>query len=158
MPSSARAGVQALEVLEELRRVASGEGLLLERLGRAMRILREARGYYWIGIYKKEGDVMVRKAFSGPLPPCDVFPLGVGNVGWVGLTGLPKLIPDVKKDPQYSMCFVETKSELVIPIKRGEEVLGLIDVESDKPAYFTQADVELLSSAGEVLAPLLAEA
>ncbi|MER3601554.1 MAG: diguanylate cyclase [Nitrososphaerota archaeon] len=147
--------MQTLQLLEEIRRITAGEGLPAQRLTKALSALREARGYYWIGIYRKEGSAMVRKAFSGPLPPCDVFPLGVGNVGWVGMTGLPKLIPDVRNDPQYSMCFVATKSELVVPLKSGEEVVGLIDVESDRPHYFTEADLRLLQQAGELLLPLL---
>ena len=55
-------------------------------------------------------------------------------------------------DPRYLACSLETRSEIVVPIMRGSEVLGEIDIDSDKKAAFGTADRELLESVAERLA------
>ena len=124
-------------------------------LERAVEILYAGRHYFWIGIYLVVGDRVVRQAFRGPVPPCHTFALGTGNVGTAGQTGVVKVVPDVSSDPTYSMCFVETKSEIVVPIKIAGRVLGVIDVESDQPDSFGMHDKTLLELVAEELARFL---
>src|SRR5439155_1165049 len=76
--------------------------------------LHAGRHYFWVGIYLVVGDHAVRQVFRGPVPPCHSFALGKGNVGTAGKTGVVKVIPDVADDKTYSMCFRETKSEIVV--------------------------------------------
>ena len=117
--------------------------------------LYQGRGYFWIGIYLAAGDKVIRQCFRGPAPPCHSFALGVGNVGTAGQTGITKVIRDVSADPTYSMCFLETKSELVQPIKIGARVLGVIDVESDRLDAFRSQERALLEQVAELLARFL---
>lgn len=117
--------------------------------------LYRGRGYFWIGIYLAAGDKVIRQCFRGPVPPCHSFALGVGNVGTVGQTGITKVIPDVSADPTYSMCFSETRSELVRSIKIGSRILGVIDVESDRPDAFGSQERALLEQVAELLARFL---
>jgi L-methionine (R)-S-oxide reductase len=117
--------------------------------------LYHGRGYFWIGIYLAAGDKVIRQCFRGPLPPCHSFALGVGNVGTTGQTGITKVIPDVSADPTYSMCFLETKSELVQAIKIGSRILGVIDLESDKLDAFSIQEQVLLEQVAELLARFL---
>jgi len=111
--------------------------------------------YFWIGIYLIVGNEAVRQAFRGPVPPCHTFALGKGNVGTAGQTGIVKVVPNVSADPTYSMCFLETKSEIVVPIKFGQRVLGVIDVESDHPNAFGHEDRVLLEEVAHRLAMFL---
>lgn len=129
---------------------------------RAEKVLEEVleqlyagRRYFWIGIYLAAGNKVVRQCFRGPVPPCHSFALGVGNVGTAGKSGVTKVIPDVSLDPTYSMCFLETKSEIVLPIKIGSRVLGVIDVESDRPGAFSSQERALLEQVAEMLARYL---
>ncbi|HXE89601.1 MAG TPA: GAF domain-containing protein [Terriglobales bacterium] len=117
--------------------------------------LHDARHYFWIGIYLVVGEQVVRQAFRGPVPPCHAFAFGVGNVGTTGQSGILKVIPDVSQDPTYSMCFLETKSEIVVPIKLGGKVLGVIDVESDRENAFGKTDRVLLEEVADRLARFL---
>ena len=114
-----------------------------------------ARGYFWIGIYLAGGDEMVRQSFRGPVPCCDRFALGVGNVGTAGQTGIAKVVPDVSIDPTYRVCFRETKSEIVQPIKIAKRVLGVIDVESDRLNAFSRQEAVLLGQVAKLLARYL---
>lgn len=120
-----------------------------------VRTLSDGRHYFWIGIYLVIGETAVRQAFAGPVPPCHTFKLGKGNVGTVGQVGMTKVVADVSSDPTYSMCFRETKSELVAPIKIATRVLGVIDVESDEPNAFSSEDRVLLEQVAERLARFL---
>jgi L-methionine (R)-S-oxide reductase len=124
-------------------------------LDHAVEILYRQRHYFWVGIYLVAGDRVVRQAFRGPVPPCHSFALGKGNVGTVGESGFMKVIPDVSADPTYSMCFVETKSEVVVPIKIAGRILGVIDVESDRPDAFGPLDRILLKNVATRLARFL---
>ncbi|HEY6248886.1 MAG TPA: GAF domain-containing protein [Candidatus Angelobacter sp.] len=120
--------------------------------------LYQGRGYFWIGIYLAAGDKVIRQCFRGPNPPCHSFALGVGNAGTAGKTGVTKVIPDVSLDPTYSMCFLETKSEMVLPLKIGSRILGVIDVESDRKGAFSSQERALLGQVAKVLARYLTTA
>lgn len=126
-----------------------------EVLEEVVQQLYQGRGYFWIGIYLATGDKVIRQCFRGPVPPCHSFALGVGNVGTAGQSGVTKVIPDVSSDPTYSMCFLETKSELVQPVKIGSRILGVIDVESDRLDAFSSKERALLEQVAELLARYL---
>jgi L-methionine (R)-S-oxide reductase len=148
----------ARELLSKINEVLSARpkmGQHASPLDQAVQILYEGRHYFWIGIYLVVGDSVVRQASRGPVPPCHSFPLGKGNVGTAGQSGLMKVIPDVSADPTYSMCFVETKSEIVAPVKIGQRVLGVIDVESDRLNAFGPKERVLLKEVGKQLARFL---
>ncbi len=118
-------------------------------------ILYEGRHYFWAGIYLVVGHEVRRQAFRGPVPPCHTFAFGKGNVGTTGEKGITKVIADVSQDPTYSMCFLETKSEIVVPIKIASRTLGVIDVESDKANAFGSEDRVLLERVATLLAKFL---
>ena len=124
-------------------------------LERVVETLYEGRHYFWIGIYLVLGEQVVRQAFRGPVPPCHAFAFGKGNVGTTGQKGVTKVIPDVTADPTYSMCFLETKSEIVVPIKIVGRTLGVIDVESDRVNAFGSDDRVLLQDVARDLARFL---
>lgn len=149
----------ARELLAEVERLLAGHRLYQDRrsspLEKVVEALYTGRRYFWIGIYLVLGDEVVRQAYRGPVPPCHAFAFGQGNVGTTGQSGLMKVIPDVTQDPTYSMCFLETKSEIVLPIRIGGRVLGVIDVESDQPDAFGPEDTVLLKNVSERLARFL---
>jgi sigma-B regulation protein RsbU (phosphoserine phosphatase) len=70
----------------------------------------------------------------------------------VALHGLPRNVPDVRLEPDYRMVYPDTHSELCVPIKTGNRVLGVINVESDEVNAFTQADERLLATLSGQLA------
>ena len=67
------------------------------------------------------------------------------------------VVPDVRKDSRYLMCFLETKSEIVVRIKYAAKVLGEIDIDSNHLEAFTQEDKLLLESLAAVLAEELSK-
>jgi L-methionine (R)-S-oxide reductase len=147
----------ARDVLADVERAlaASKPGARVTPFDDVLDILYKGRHYFWIGIYLVVGREVRRQAFRGPVPPCHTFAFGKGNVGTTGEQGITKVIGDVSQDPTYSMCFLETKSEMVVPIKLVTTTLGVIDVESDRTNAFGSVDRVLLKRVANVLAKFL---
>jgi len=147
----------AREVLAKVKQAlaASKPGAQATPFEDLLDILYRGRHYFWIGIYLVVGREVRRQAFRGPVPPCHTFAFGKGNVGTTGEKGVTKVIADVTQDPTYSMCFRETKSELVVPIKLAGRTLGVIDAESDQPNAFGAEDRVLLERVAALLAKFL---
>ena len=68
------------------------------------------------------------------------------------------VVDDVNADPRYLACSLETKSEIVVPIMLHGDVLGEIDIDSDRPAAFGDADRVLLEKVAALLAPRVRKA
>ena len=154
MTQSHRSAQDVLKSIKELLSSAWGKNPA-EVLDEVVEKLHEGRRYFWTGLYLAAGNKVVRQCFRGPVPPCHSFQLGVGNVGTTGQTGVTKVIADVSSDPTYSMCFLETKSEIVVPVKIGTRILGVIDVESDRLNAFSSQERALLEQTAEQIARFL---
>jgi L-methionine (R)-S-oxide reductase len=120
-----------------------------------VQLLKDAIPHYsWVGIYLIDGDELVLGPFLGKPSPHTRIPLGRGICGAAATEKATMIVDDVNADPRYLACSIETRSEIVVPIMNGSEVLGEIDIDSDQPAAFGQSDRTLL----EEVAGLLAEA
>ena len=121
-----------------------------------VRILEESfRDYSWVGIYVLYGNELVLGPYVGKPSPHTRIPLGRGICGSAASEKATIVVDDVKEDPRYLACSVETRSEIVVPIMQDGEVLGEIDIDSDRLAAFGGADRELLERTAALLAPRL---
>ena len=119
----------------------------------AVRLLKDNLAYYtWAGIYVLEGDELVLGPYLGKPSPHTRIPLNRGICGAAASEKATFIVDDVNSDPRYLACSIETKSEIVVPILRGEQVFGEIDVDSDRPAAFTETDRKLLEAVAKALA------
>jgi GAF domain-containing protein len=101
--------------------------------------------YSWVGIYLVEGDDLVLGPWKGPEATEHVrIPVGQGVCGAAASSGKTEIVDDVNADPRYLACFPSTRSEIVVPISRDGDVVGEIDIDSDQPAAFGDADREFL--------------
>jgi GAF domain-containing protein/CheY-like chemotaxis protein/nitrogen-specific signal transduction histidine kinase len=75
-----------------------------------------------------------------------------GIAGWVAHMGQPLVVGDVSKDPRYIKAIGECKSEVAIPLKLKDRVIGVLDAESDRFFAFTQKDVRMLSQLASQIA------
>jgi L-methionine (R)-S-oxide reductase len=122
----------------------------------AVAALKQGIPYYsWVGIYLVDGDELALGPFLGKPSPHTRIPLGRGICGAAATEKRTIAVDDVNSDPRYLACSIETKSEIVVPIMQGTEVLGEIDIDSDRPAAFCPADRRLLEAVAALLAPRL---
>ena len=109
--------------------------------------------YTWVGIYLLEGDMLVLGPYRGKPSPHTHIPLGRGICGAAATARATIVVDEVNADPRYLACSLDTQSEIVVPIMRGDRVLGELDVDSDMRAAFGPDDRRLL----ERVATLLSE-
>lgn len=93
----------------------------------------------WAGFYFLQGDVLVLGPFQGK-PACVRIPLGRGVCGAAAAGRQTLRIEDVNAFPDHIACDSASRSELVVPLLRDGEVLGVLDLDSPHPGRFTAAD------------------
>ncbi len=86
------------------------------------------------------------------------IPIGDGITGWAAAHRRPLRVDDVNNDPRYIQASPNTRSELVIPLIYRNEVLGVLNVESEQVAAYTENDEEMLGTLGGSLAAIIANA
>jgi GAF domain-containing protein len=124
----------------------------------AVRLLKDGVPHYtWVGIYVLDGKELVLGPFLGKPSPHTRIPLGQGICGAAATEKATIVVDDVNADPRYLACSIETRSEIVVPIMIDGDVLGEIDIDSDKPAAFGSADRALLEPVAALLADRLSE-
>jgi L-methionine (R)-S-oxide reductase len=108
--------------------------------------------YSWVGIYLLKDDVLVLGPWKGAQATEHTrIPLGKGVCGAAAASGKTEVVDDVSRDTRYLSCFLSTRSEIVVPIKKSQKILGEIDIDSDRPAAFDSNDIEFLEKVADML-------
>ena len=105
--------------------------------------------------YMLHDGELVLEAFSGRETEHARIPVGRGVCGTAVATGEDQNVPDVAAIGNYLACNLETKSELVVLIRRGHTTLGQLDIDSDVPAGFTESHHRAVREVADALAVLL---
>jgi L-methionine (R)-S-oxide reductase len=124
-------------------------------IGAVMQLAAAVPTYTWVGIYLLAGNELVLGPFVGKPSPHARIPLGRGICGAAAVEKQTIVVDDVNADPRYLACSVETRSEIVVPIMHDGDVLGEIDIDSDRPAAFDAEDRALLERVAAALAARL---
>jgi GAF domain-containing protein len=111
--------------------------------------------YTSVYLYMLHGDELVLEAFSGRHTDHTRIPVGVGVCGTAVSTGADQNVPDVRAVENYLACNAWTRSELVVLIRRGQLILGQIDIDSDVPDPFTPEEEAAVRQVADALAILL---
>jgi GAF domain-containing protein len=135
------------EIREELNRIALNARSNDELMAAMVKLLHERMlKYNWVGFYMLENSpttqpaVLVLGKFEGAMTPHTRIPLNQGICGAAASTGKTVVVDDVRKDPRYLACSVETKSEIVVPVFVRGKVVGELDIDSHFPAAFSNED------------------
>ena len=108
--------------------------------------------YSWVGIYVIKGDMLHLGPWAGEHATEHVeIPIGRGICGSAAKTGKIEIVSNVHADKRYLSCFISTKSEIVIPIKYENIVVGEIDIDSDEEDAFTKKDALFLENIADIL-------
>ncbi len=146
------------EHIASIDAAVAAEADVQSAMDRAVSMLKDrVPDYTWVGIYLLEGDELVLGPYRGKPSPHTRIPLGRGICGAAASAKATIVVDDVNADPRYLACSIETKSEIVVPIMDGARVLGEIDIDSDRPAAFGEADRQLLEAVAARLARRLKE-
>ena len=99
----------------------------------------------WAGFYRLKGEVLVLGPFQGK-PACVRIALGKGVCGTAARERRTIVVPDVNAFPGHIACDAASRSELVVPLIRGDRVLGVLDLDSPKLARFDDQDANGLEA------------
>jgi L-methionine (R)-S-oxide reductase len=126
--------------------------------------LQERISYFnWVGFYtiQKDGEgepILVLGPYVGAITKHTRIPLHQGICGAAASSGNTVVVDDVQADPRYLACSIETKSEIVVPIRVKGEVVGELDIDSHPPAAFTADDRQLVEHCARLVGRYLEKA
>lgn len=139
--------------LDAIDRFVNSEPTSERVLQRTVELLEERFDHYsWVGVYFVEGDELVLGPWQGPQPTEHVrIPVGEGVCGAAAESGVTEVVDDVSTDDRYLRCFAWTRSEIVVPIHFGGDIIGEIDVDSEAPAAFDDEDIAFLEHVARMI-------
>lgn len=113
--------------------------------------------YNWVGFYFKNGDKNELKLGPYVGAPTDhtIIPFGKGICGQVAVSNENFVVPDVSAQDNYIACSITVKAEIVIPIFVNGENIGQIDIDSNTPNPFSEADERFLEFVCQKVATIL---
>ena len=108
-------------------------------------LLHRAFGFWWTGFYRVVGDELVLGPFQGPVA-CIHIPYGRGVCGTAWKRNETVVVPDVEEFPGHIACSSESRSEIVVPVRRQGQVVAVLDIDSKELAAFDDTDREFLET------------
>ncbi len=143
--------------LQEIGAFALAGGCTAKRIKQVVEMIRAARDYRWVGIYKMERKDFVVVTGTGDEPPAyPRFPITQGLCGAALESRKAVVVGDVRKDPRYLPTFHTTRSEIIVPmVNENKHILGMLDAESEKPNAFGTEDRQFLERAAGLIAHCL---
>src|SRR5580700_628648 len=123
--------------------------------GIALLLNQQMLKYNWVGFYMLEPGanppMLALGSYQGAMTVHTRISLNQGICGAAAASGKTVVVDDVKKDPRYLACSIETKSEIVVPIFVHGKVAGELDIDSHFLAAFTDEDRELVEYCAELV-------
>ncbi|XZF15312.1 GAF domain-containing protein [Chitinophagaceae bacterium MMS25-I14] len=130
-------------VVPQIAALTTYETDLVANLANAVAALKEQFGWFWVGFYLVKGDELVLGPFQGPVA-CTRIKKGKGVCGTSWQEAKTLIVPDVEAFPGHIACSSLSKSEIVVPVIRNGEVVGVLDVDSDALDQFDTTDQQYL--------------
>jgi len=132
------------ELIPQLNALIQGEEDLIANLANVSAGLKEAFQFLWVGFYLVKQNELVLGPFQGPVA-CTRIQKGKGVCGNSWDKAQTIIVPDVEKFEGHIACSSHSKSEIVIPMIRNQEVVAVLDVDSSELNTFDEVDEKHLS-------------
>lgn len=139
-------------LLPQIQSLIATEPDVVANLANVAAALKEQFGWMWIGFYLVKGDELVLGPFQGPIA-CTRIRKGKGVCGTCWAEARTIVVPDVDQFPGHIACSSLSRSEIVIPLFKGSDFLGVLDIDSAELDAFDETDKHYL----EQLAVLIKE-
>lgn len=134
---------QYQSLLPQIKGLLEGEPDLIANLANVVASLKEQFGWLWVGFYLVKNDELVLAPFQGPVA-CTRIRKGRGVCGTSWANAETLIVPDVEKFPGHIACSSLSRSEIVVPVIRNNEVVAVLDVDSKDHNTFDDTDKEWL--------------
>ena len=135
---------QAYDTLfRQVKALVGDETDRIANMANVAALIHESFGFWWTGFYRVEDRQLVLGPFQGPLA-CTRIPFGKGVCGTAWQQAQTIVVPDVELFPGHIACSSESRSEIVVPMFRGETVDAVLDIDSRELNTFDSTDREWL--------------
>ena len=133
------------ELIPQVESLLHGETDEIACMANLVALLHRAFGFWWTGFYRVVGDELVLGPFQGPVA-CIHIPYGRGVCGTAWKRNETVVVPDVEEFPGHIACSSESRSEIVVPVRRQGRVVAVLDIDSKELAAFDDTDREFLET------------
>lgn len=141
-------------LLPQIKALVDSESDIVANLANVSAALYTAFNWWWVGFYWVKDGELVLAPFQGPIA-CTRIQFGKGVCGAAWKERKSQLVPDVEQFPGHIACSSATKSEIVVPIfNKSSEVIGVLDVDSEKYETFDEIDVFYLEKIAIIIGSL----
>ena len=137
-------------VYKQIVSMVEGEDDCIANMSNIASLLHHRFGFWWTGFYIVKGDELVLGPFQGPVA-CSRIPFGRGVCGTCWQRKESIVVSDVEQFPGHIACSSLSRSEIVVPLLRGGNVVAVIDIDSKELGTFDGIDREYLEKIAETL-------
>ena len=130
-------------LLPQIKSLVEGENDIIANMANVAACLKDTFNFWWVGFYRVVGEELVLGPFQGPLA-CTRIRKGKGVCGTAWQKAETVMVPDVDEFPGHIACSSLTKSEIVVPVFKGNNVVGVLDIDSERLANFDETDKSFL--------------
>lgn len=119
--------------------LAEGESDTIANMANVAAMIHATFGFWWTGFYRVVGEELVLGPFQGPLA-CSRIRYGRGVCGTAWKQRQTQVVPDVELFPGHIACSSLSRSEIVVPVWHEEEIVAVLDIDSEHLATFDEVD------------------
>jgi L-methionine (R)-S-oxide reductase len=141
--TSADKTAQYKSLIPQIEALITGEEDLIANLANICAALKEQFNWFWVGFYLVKGNELVLGPFQGPVA-CTRIAMGKGVCGTAWQQAETLIVADVDEFPGHIACSSLSRSEIVLPLFNGNEVVGVLDVDSEHLSHFDGVDKQYL--------------
>lgn len=137
-------------LLKQAQALIEGETNVVANMANLSALLNETFHFWWIGFYLVHDKELVLGPFQGPVA-CTRIGFGKGVCGTSWKEQRTIIVPDVEEFPGHIACSSLSRSEIVVPIKQNNQVIGVIDIDSEHLNTFDETDANQLEKLAEMM-------
>ncbi len=127
----------------QIEAVVAGETDMIARMANVASMIHHTFGFWWTGFYRVVGNELILGPFQGALA-CTRIAFGRGVCGTAWREERTIVVPDVEQFEGHIACSSASRSEIVVPIRQGGQIIGVLDIDSRELATFDSIDQEWL--------------
>lgn len=128
------------EVLyRQIEALMEGESDMIANMANVAAMIHSTFHFWWTGFYRVVGEELVLSPFQGDLA-CSRIKYGRGVCGTAWKSQTTQVVPDVELFPGHIACSSLSRSEIVVPVWRGGEIVAVLDIDSEHLATFDEVD------------------
>lgn len=130
-------------LLPQVKSLCEGEDDMIAKMANVAALLHHEFGFWWTGFYRVVNDELLLGPFHGPIA-CVHIAYGRGVCGTAWKERRTVVVPDVEEFPGHIACSSESRSEIVVPVYSGDDIIAVLDIDSRELATFDDIDARYL--------------